>query len=78
MEKPVTMPWTPGGSPTRTASPLAHLGEIGQGHRVHRPEMIPHTPAVAQRHPAQAGLQLYDAGADRAGVRSQPAHEQTE
>src|SRR5206468_2418384 len=23
MEKPVTIPWTPGGSPTRTASPLA-------------------------------------------------------
>src|SRR5438093_10027678 len=45
---------------------------------MHRPEMIPHPPAVAQRHSTQAGFQLGHAGADRAGVRSQPAHEQTE
>src|SRR6266550_2202485 len=55
-----------------------HFGEVGQGHRVHRREVIPHPATVAQRHSAPAGLQLCDAGADRAGVRSQPAHEQTE
>ena len=57
---------------------LGYLGKIGEGHGVDRAEVIAHTPAVAQRHAAESGLELLDPRADRCRIRRHPAEQNTE